>query len=187
IVRHPNYESQNYSNDIALIKMDEPIDFAGSESHLKPACLDLRGLIEKNLDNQTRCVATGFGELGNSNSSIPNVLQQLDMKLFDHDECVSLYHNLSQIEVTDKQFCMVSKHNPQPLFGNSYGAGCKGDSGGPLQCFINNNWIHLGVIARIIDCERHPTVFQKIYKYAEFIENTSCYKLPTSCELHSKC
>ncbi|RWR99293.1 uncharacterized protein B4U79_17047 [Dinothrombium tinctorium] len=176
---------QNHSNDIALIKMDEPIDFAGNESNLKPACLDLSGL-EQNLDDQTRCVATGFGRLGNFHH-LPDVLQQIDMKPYDHDECASIHHNFyrwedSKEEVTDKQFCMVSKHNPRPVF-DSYGAACPGDSGGPLQCFINNKWIQLGVTWSVTNCERSPTVYQKIYKYAEFIENTSSYKLPTSCEV----
>ncbi|RWR98739.1 transmembrane protease serine 5-like isoform X7, partial [Dinothrombium tinctorium] len=115
IIRHQDYEMQNHSNDIALIRMDKPINFAGNESHLKPACLDLNGL-EKNLDSKTRCVAAGFG-----------------------------------------------------------------DSGSPLQCFINNNWIQIGIAWSETDCEQNPTVYQKIYKYADFIRNTSSYELPASC------
>ncbi|RWR99194.1 enteropeptidase-like protein [Dinothrombium tinctorium] len=156
--------------------MDKPVDFAGNEWHLRPACLDLSGL-EKNLDTQNHCIATGFGRL--DDSTFPDLLQQIDMKLYDHDKCASMY---PKGVVTDKQICMVSKHNPQPLSRKSYGNPCFGDSGGPLQCFINNNWIQLGITWGAIDCERSPSVFQKIYKYAEFIKNTSSYKLPTSCK-----
>ncbi|RWR98617.1 hypothetical protein B4U79_18891 [Dinothrombium tinctorium] len=78
---------------------------------------------------------------------------------------------------------MVSKHNPQPDFGDSYGGGCPGDSGSPLQCFINNNWIQIGIAWSETDCEQNPTVYQKIYKYADFIRNTSSYELPASCNV----
>ncbi|RWS05456.1 chymotrypsin-like elastase family member 2A, partial [Dinothrombium tinctorium] len=134
---------QNHSNDIALIRIDKPINFAGNESHLKPACLDLNGL-EKNLDSKTRCVAAGFGRLERGNGPLPEILQQLDMKPYDHAKCARMHRIFYEWEdskeaVTDKQFCMVSKHNPRPDFGDSYGGGCPGDSGSPLQCFINNN------------------------------------------------
>ncbi|RWS06888.1 Enteropeptidase-like protein [Dinothrombium tinctorium] len=179
---------QNHSNDIALIKMDKPVNFSGNESHLKPACLDLIG-IEKDLNNETRCVATGFGRLGHGSSPLPVILQQLEMKPYDHDECARIHHIFYSIEeskeeVTQKQFCMISKHNLDPESYESFGGACPGDSGGPLQCYINDNWIQLGVTWSGTDCERSPTVFQKIYKYATFIIQTSGYKLPSSCKVH---
>ncbi|RWR98564.1 hypothetical protein B4U79_17150, partial [Dinothrombium tinctorium] len=70
-----------------------------------------------------------------------------------------------------------------PDFGDSYGGGCPGDSGSPLQCFINNNWIQIGIAWSETDCEQNPTVYQKIYKYADFIRNTSSYELPASCNV----
>jgi secreted trypsin-like serine protease len=48
---------------------------------------------------------------------------------------------------------------------------CHGDSGGPLQCKINDQYVQVGVVSWGKPCahEGHPTVYTRISKYADWI------------------
>lgn len=183
IVLHPMYETQNHSHDMALIKMNAPINFTKKEyRHLRPICLDLHGI---DITNK-RCFLTGFGRLGEPYFKLgfPRKLQQIEMKTFNQTECARIHNEYFEIEdskeeVTDLQFCMVSKDTH--YWHNSVGGGCDGDSGSPLQCKNNNAWYQVGVAWSGTNCDLQPTVFQKVHKYADFIEKTTNYRLPTYC------
>ncbi|RWS08053.1 plasma kallikrein-like isoform 3 precursor [Dinothrombium tinctorium] len=163
--------------------MDQPVSFASNHSFLRPACLDLNGELETEVTNKTLCIGTGFGlskaPPNHNRSLVPseiaylyplmfrNVLRELRLKLDNHQNCRNLFKIL---KVTEKQFCMASK--------NEHNYAYNGDSGGPLQCHISGKWIQVGVMwggsPRI-------SIFQKIYKYADFIERISGYKLIQDC------
>ncbi|RWS00609.1 tryptase-2-like protein [Dinothrombium tinctorium] len=182
IIRQPNYETQNHSNDMALIKLKQPINFA-KYRHLRPACLQLEKPISL---KETRCIGTGWGRI-NSSGTMPDVLQQLEMKEFCRCDCADIheewYHNGPSYErVTKNHICMVSAENSDR--GVSYGGVCAGDSGSPLQCLIGNIWKQVGVAWSGTDCEKNPSVFNRVDAYAEWILKVSGYETPHHCNEH---
>ena len=60
IIAHPQWDSNNINNDVALLKLSRKINFSGNESYIRPICLPEK---TSNLDDivGTKCVATGWG------------------------------------------------------------------------------------------------------------------------------
>ena len=58
IIKHPSFNSANlYGNDIALLKLDHPVDF---DEFLRPVCLPPPDI--KELEPDTRCTVIGWGK-----------------------------------------------------------------------------------------------------------------------------
>ncbi|RWS05859.1 polyserase-2-like protein, partial [Dinothrombium tinctorium] len=187
VVRFPKYETQNHSFDMALIKVDERLNFKGNEKHLKPICIDHLGKIHL---RGRKCIGTGWGRMGAS-GPLPDILQQLDLVPFDHEECAKIHHEFykneeSKEEVTENQFCMVSKENPfkeNPSFG-SVGPG---DSGSPLQCLVNGEWVQIGVAWSATVYDTHPSVFNYVHKYSPWIRRVTGLAIGENCKKQSVC
>lgn len=62
IIIHPQWNSQNLNNDLALIELERPIDFDGKESHVSPVCLGDSRL--PNLDDKIGLIS-GWGKTSN--------------------------------------------------------------------------------------------------------------------------
>lgn len=55
LTAHPNYKRPSKYNDIALIKLDKPVDFT---PFVRPACLDTQPTI-----SNKKAIAIGFGKV----------------------------------------------------------------------------------------------------------------------------
>lgn len=55
VFRHPDYKPPAKYNDIALLKLDRPVDF---NEYIRPACLYISNTFEVN-----KTVATGWGKI----------------------------------------------------------------------------------------------------------------------------
>lgn len=53
-IRHPDYKKPSQYNDIALIKMNSPVNF---DAYVRPACLSLRS----NVQDNEKTVVSGWG------------------------------------------------------------------------------------------------------------------------------
>lgn len=63
IIIHPNWDSATVNNDIALARLEAPLDFNGKDSHLTPVCIGderLPSLVGRNVIN------SGWGLTENS-------------------------------------------------------------------------------------------------------------------------
>jgi hypothetical protein len=82
---YPDYRSSSHYHDIALLKLDQPVEFS---SYVKPACL----YGGRNVSEQL--IATGWGKLeyfGESSSH----LMKVDLNEIAHEECAKSYSNVS--------------------------------------------------------------------------------------------
>lgn len=58
MIVHERYNSQNQLNDIALIKLERPVDLQGRDSHIKPVCLADQSFV---IRTGLQCVVSGYG------------------------------------------------------------------------------------------------------------------------------
>ncbi|XP_030829981.1 uncharacterized protein LOC578975 isoform X2 [Strongylocentrotus purpuratus] len=162
VIVHPNYgEANGIANDIALLRLSEPVEF---NDYVRPACL-------ATLQNETmaysRCWIAGWGSLF-SGGYLSNDLQKAFVHLIDHDVCDQMYTDYNIIE--EAEICA----------GYIRGGvdSCQGDSGGPLTCEgADGRWHLVGSTSWGVGCAepRYPGVYARISQYTRWIEDTMGY------------
>lgn len=159
---HENYNPPSVYNDIALIKLEKPVDFSVS---VKPACLH----DETNYHILTRAKptieATGWGskEYGQNKSEI---LQKVNLNLFDVCN-YKISRKLKKGILADTQLCAGD--------ANANKDTCPGDSGGPLQWyyFLDSVYVIVGVTSFGQGCgvSGVPGVYTRVSYFIPWIEN----------------
>lgn len=139
-VVHPKYNFFTYEYDLALVKLDAPLEFA---PHISPICLPAHDdlLIGEN------ATVTGWGRLSEG-GTLPSVLQEVSAILLyaclvgNHTFIVLCLQVLVPIVSNDRcktMFLQAGRNEFIPdIFlcaGHETGGqdSCQGDSGGPLQ------------------------------------------------------
>ncbi|XP_052548018.1 chymotrypsin-C isoform X3 [Tympanuchus pallidicinctus] len=152
---HEDYDPISITNDIALIKLSEPVQESDT---IQAACLPPSGL---ELENGYPCVVTGWGTLW-TNGPLAEVLQQAVLPVVDYATC-------SQRDwwgslVTTSMLCAG---------GDGQVGACNGDSGGPLNCQRNDVWEVHGITSfrSTLGCAytKKPTVFTRVSAYIDWI------------------
>ncbi|XP_064548308.1 phenoloxidase-activating factor 3 [Drosophila montana] len=115
---HPNYNSIN--NDIALIKLDRPVQF---KTHIKPICLPIDRKSQDISYDQSFFIS-GWGRTENNEPS--SVLLKAVVKRQNHNVCRNFYDDA---HVNQNHICAA---------GEGVVHTCPGDSGGPL--FFRNSF-----------------------------------------------
>ncbi|XP_062130973.1 chymotrypsin-2-like isoform X2 [Drosophila sulfurigaster albostrigata] len=118
IIVHPEYDSIQFLNDIALIRLPAEILF---DEYIQPAKLPDP---DKLYDNEIG-VVSGWGISDRHSWNLPNNLQYLNVTIFPYEECKPLVHKYKGLHA---KFFPASYICLKP----SQGRPCKGDSGGPL-------------------------------------------------------
>ncbi|XP_033107883.1 serine protease 33-like [Anneissia japonica] len=152
---HPEYDDDVYYNDIALLRLDSPVQF---NKFVQPICYESLEYLP-----DTVCHVAGWGLLAEY-GTYPNTLQDTSVPLLSIEECRRL---LFKFNVTDNMICA------------GYASGgrdtCSNDSGGPLMCKSDDGtWNLVGITSWGVGCARpnRPGVYTKVSKYAEFIQQT---------------
>ncbi|XP_049546097.1 uncharacterized protein LOC125957443 [Anopheles darlingi] len=158
---HPEYYAGTLDNDLAILKMDRPVDLT-SAPHIAPACLP-----DKQTDfSGQRCWTTGWGkDAFGDYGKYQNILKEVDVPIVNHYQCQN------QLRQTRLGF----SYNLNPGFlcagGEEGKDACKGDGGGPLVCERNGVWQVVGVVSWGIGCGQAnvPGVYVKVAHYLDWI------------------
>lgn len=116
---HPDYIGEpwkNDGNDIALLRLSEPIEALAIDATLQPPDA---GDAKKFIFPDARAVVTGYGR--NEDGPGSPILQAADIQIVDPKECRGAY---SKHTISEGEICAGL---PQSGCGS-----CQGDSGGPL-------------------------------------------------------
>lgn len=150
---HEDYDAFQVKNDIALVKLTEPITFT---EKIQPIQLETEYVGE----NKT-VILSGWGSISYPGGEAPDKLQQIDLIVENLKTCQSKNkHNIDDTQICAKGI----KH---------FGA-CHGDSGGPL---IGTNKKQVGIVSYGHPCAAgYPDVFTRVSKYMWWIK--SYVKLP---------
>jgi secreted trypsin-like serine protease len=169
IYKNPKYNHPEYAYDIALLKIDPPINFT---DHIQPVCLpssDTDVVKEGNSAWMTGWGATREG------GSIPTKLHQVQIPFVSQQYCDSAY----QGEVDDStMFC--AGEEPQGGLDT-----CQGDSGGPVVVQDGKGkWFCYGITSWGDGCAEpnEPGVYSRVASYCDFIKSTIGYTL---CQAHA--
>ncbi|XP_076761416.1 serine protease nudel [Xylocopa sonorina] len=161
-VMHPYYSEKDMTNDIGMIRLDDPLRF---NRWVRPVCLPGPSLFgstwrEKPEPNST-CIAIGWGattEYGRDP---------------DH---------LREVEVPILPGCKheVDRHEAALCAGYLQGGrdACQGDSGGPLMCrnpYSESQWYVAGVVSHGEGCGRpdEPGIYTRVSYFLHWIQEIS--------------
>uniref|UniRef100_A0A0A1WFI2 Transmembrane protease serine 6 n=1 Tax=Zeugodacus cucurbitae TaxID=28588 RepID=A0A0A1WFI2_ZEUCU len=111
---HPQYDQTRIINDIAILKLDSPVQFTSS---VRPVCLPN---INHNFDNKDAIVA-GWG-LVKEGGVTSNYLQEATVPIISNRQCRETRY---KSKITDVMLCAG-------LVKTGGKDACQGDSGGPL-------------------------------------------------------
>uniref|UniRef100_F6V6U3 Peptidase S1 domain-containing protein n=1 Tax=Ciona intestinalis TaxID=7719 RepID=F6V6U3_CIOIN len=152
---HKSYNDNTLDNDIALLKVAEPIVF---NDHVKPVCLPEYNAGVSYVPN-TDVIISGWGTL-KSNGALSNALQQAYVDIVSLEECGKRYSSVFAPSV----MCagILDKGGIDT---------CQGDSGGPLV--DPNGNVQLGVVSWGRGCAlaQYPGVYTLVSYYRRWLDN----------------
>ncbi|OWF37325.1 Chymotrypsin-like protease CTRL-1 [Mizuhopecten yessoensis] len=141
---HPDYNRRTLVNDVAILKLKEPVAFG---THIQPIELATSAM-DVSLNT---CYITGWGLRDNKvPKTAASILQQAAVSVISNDECQKGLSN----QVTDDMICTEDPSR----------ATCYGDSGGPLQCEIEaGRWVQVGITSwGNKECLDGPSVYSRV-------------------------
>ncbi|XP_021958690.1 trypsin-1 isoform X1 [Folsomia candida] len=161
IIMHQDYDRNKIKNDIALLKLAQPVDIVNT---IRPVCLPADG--SESYDNEKAIVA-GWGAT-EQGGSVSSTLQKVVVPIIPNKVCN--WRTLYLGQITDTQICAGE-------LSSGGKDSCQGDSGGPLVLNRGENGQKLlvGVVSFGFGCARPfaPGVYTRVSKYPEWIVENS--------------
>ncbi|XP_031230102.1 serine protease 48 isoform X2 [Mastomys coucha] len=146
--------------DIALLKLSSRVTFT---SVILPICLPN---ISKQLTAPASCWVTGWGQ--NREGRYPSTLQEIEVPVISSEACEQLYNPigifLPDLERVIKEDMLCAGES------QARKDSCKGDSGGPLSCYMDGVWTQMGVVSWGLECGKDlPGVYTNVTYYQKWI------------------
>jgi len=152
IERHEEYEASTSDNDIALVKLSEPVDL----TMFTPACLPADEDAEKFVGKRAWVYGWGTTSFGGSVSS---KLLEVQVPVVSNAVC----DDAMQAEITESMLCAGGELNKD---------GCRGDSGGPLTVDDDGKHVLIGAVSFGNGCgtQGQYGVYANVAKLRSFIK-----------------
>ncbi|XP_032685596.1 proclotting enzyme-like [Odontomachus brunneus] len=152
VVRHRGFNAQTLYNDVALLTMNEPVEFT---EQIRPICLPSGS----QLYSGKTATVIGWGSLREGGVQ-PAVLQEVSIPVWSNSECKLKYGIAAPGGIVDSFLCA----------GQAAKDSCSGDSGGPLM--INDGrWKQVGIVSWGIGCGKgqYPGVYTRVTHFLPWI------------------
>ncbi|MDB9312055.1 trypsin-like serine protease [Spirulina sp. CS-785/01] len=153
ILRHPNYQSETFDSDLALLRLTEPL------VDLDPLALVTGENAETLTAPDTTGTVLGWGLLSPSGPAA-NELQEAQLSILSNDQANEFWGG-------------AVNNNMIAAVGEGIQGPAPGDSGGPLLVPDGDTFAHGGVVSfgtEVLDGET-PTVFTRTSVFANWINN----------------
>lgn len=159
VFSHHGYNDSTMENDIALVKLVQPIT-----NLPRGAIVNLQTPVQERLFTPTGAcsVVTGWGRL-ESGGATTAMLQQVDVPVVDLTTCQRAYQGRAQAPIHDTNLCAGYAQGTRDS--------CQGDSGGPLVVPDPNvpaGWTQTGIVSWGIGCAA-PESYGVYTRVAPFI------------------
>ncbi|KAI4465915.1 chymotrypsin-related [Holotrichia oblita] len=155
---HPGYSSATLNNDIALIRIDNPIQF---NDRIQPISMPARGDVT---GAGVTVTVSGWGRTSDTIPSISNILNYVSLTTISNAQCAAVYG--SQV-IISSTICAV---------GNPHHSTCNGDSGGPLIDVSGGSLRQVGVVSFVSSAgcaSGHPSGYVRTESFLDWIaQNT---------------
>jgi trypsin len=157
---HPRYSSRTMNFDLALVKLDRPMDLNGC---VGTVCLPQRG---SDVAPGSSCWITGWGTL-RAGGSQPSTLQEGKVEVLSNAACKQTSYSSSSI--LDSMVCAQGKTSTGAIVD-----ACQGDSGGPLVCESGGAWTVYGATSWGIGCagRTYPGIWARVHEGLDWIDST---------------
>ncbi|RWS23416.1 transmembrane protease serine 9-like protein [Leptotrombidium deliense] len=157
IINHPNYDSENVVNDIAVLILR---DRAPPES-VTPICVPRQAQ-----SRYTNLRVIGWGDTSDGSGRGSDSLRETSFDETDFRSC-------------NRQWQYGLNQNTQICAGARGRDACQGDSGGPLFWKSGGRNYHIGVVSYGAGCGNEYGVYTRVTGYYDWIVNTcSQYGVP---------
>lgn len=152
LIPHPAYNSVSQANDIALIRLAQPV-------WLAPATLATNAMMPGIADTGMRMTAVGWGATSEGGSGSDRMLQ-VRLPVIGLGRCRNAYPGETIVQTN---ICA----------GRAVGGvdTCQGDSGGPLYAPTDNGFVQVGVTSWGVGCARPGRygVYTRVASYLTWI------------------
>lgn len=153
ITVHPEFYLPSKYNDIAVLKLNNSLDFNNKIQPVTLAFKDMFGEIEPaDYYSNDFCTVAGYGQ---------HTLKKVNLSLIKNSKCDQyLANNLNFNKyMRSTQFCTLVEGNDA----------CGGDSGGPLMC----NGYQIGIVSWGLGCglKESPGVWTRVDKYYDWLNS----------------
>uniref|UniRef100_A0A3B4EWA7 Zgc:55888 n=1 Tax=Pundamilia nyererei TaxID=303518 RepID=A0A3B4EWA7_9CICH len=130
---HHSYNTESKESDIALVKLEKPLEF---NHFVRPIDIWMTPL-----PLLMKCTITGWGSTRENGPRV-NRLQEVNVTILPSDTCNQYYLG----RIRPSMFCA----------GKDEGGldACQGDSGGPLSCFTGTRYELAGLVSWGVGCGR---------------------------------
>uniref|UniRef100_A0A161MAM5 Phenoloxidase-activating factor 2 n=1 Tax=Triatoma infestans TaxID=30076 RepID=A0A161MAM5_TRIIF len=160
---HEKFYSGALHNDVALLVLRDPIEFA---DNVDITCLPLQGDVVLN----NECYASGWGkDVFGKEGHYQVILKRVDLPMVPRDKC--------EAELRKTRLGPYFRlHESFVCAGGQTGKDtCKGDGGGPLVCPIpgrDYQYQQVGIVAWGIGCGNEtPAVYVNVAQFRDWIDN----------------
>lgn len=164
LIVHEQWDSKTLTNDIALIKLPNPIQF---NENIKPVNLPRRREQQKNFVNEN-VLASGWGKDSDQAQSVSPVLRSVEAPVISKQSCNIRYFGV----IKDSHIC---------ISGNGGKSTCNGDSGGPLvftEKDGSKTLLGATSFGIALGCEKNwPAVFTRVTSYLDWISGKTGIKI----------
>jgi len=157
--KHEGYDSSIITNDVSVLKLDEPLEF---NEYVQPLPLAPKG---DDPAGGTICINSGWGSISHSSvAQMPNKLQYVEMPIVSRPDCQEDYSGVNGVD--EGMICA----------GIDEGgiSACSGDSGGPFACPNENGTLYLSGIVSwgMIPCGQanRPSVYTNVGYFRDWID-----------------
>ncbi|XP_009702103.1 PREDICTED: coagulation factor X-like [Cariama cristata] len=131
VIAHAEFDAETFNNDIALLKLEEPITFS---EDVVPACLPEEDFANDVLMSQAFGIVSGFGVMFEHTEPVKR-MKVLQIPYVDRDTCKLALRNA----VTENMFCAGYDKDGKDV--------CQGDGGGPHVTRYNGTYFVTGIIS----------------------------------------
>ncbi|XP_046749336.1 serine protease persephone-like [Diprion similis] len=163
-IPHPEYLiTQNY-NDIAIIKLREPVRLTSS---VHPACLLSKSFNVSESAKNASLIVAGWGQTSVDGTETTKLQKAVGLRFVDTNECSESYNdtNVRLPNGLDNMICAIDPNTTRRADA------CWGDSGGPLIASVGSAQFVAGITAFGKACGGStPGVYTSVYDYLSWIE-----------------
>ncbi|KAH7950809.1 hypothetical protein HPB52_001935 [Rhipicephalus sanguineus] len=159
---HKGFRLWTFRNDIGLLKLDSPVDIAGSEGYIGTVCLPPKGFKIKD-----DIVIAGWGTTREGGYT-SDVLQAVSVPTVGDGTCYYRYFSFWSLFFGgnihyDSMFCAGERRGGKDS--------CQGDSGGPAVQYVDGQAVLVGIVSWGEGCARagKPGVYTEVAYFLDWI------------------